>query len=171
MNFSFQIYLLSLISRLLKSRVTWSSQVVFCLFREKLHKHFQNTQAMERNMYWFILELNELQYTDDIGTRKLWYLSILIGYWWCNSALLSNNCFIMAFTTRQMVHESMRVETAKQVAYRSTSSLSQSLLLRRETKTNVPQRVCISILILKVQRLNLHFKLAEFWNMLCFSRY
>jgi len=77
----------------------------------------------------------------------------------------------MAFTTRQMVHESMRVETAKQVAYRSTSSLSQSLLLRRETKTNVPQRVCISILILKVQRLNLHFKLAEFWNMLCFSRY
>lgn len=146
------------------------SQVIFCLLREKLDEHFQNTQATERNtLIYSEIEWNTI-YSWYTRARKLCFLSIPIGYWWCNSVLLSNNYFIMVFTRRQMVHESMHMETMKQAAYWSTSCLCQSLLLRRENKNNALQSVFLRIIILKAQSLNLHCKLAQLWNMLCFLK-
>lgn len=105
------------------------------------------------------------------GRRKLWFFSILIGYWWCNGALLSDNCFITVFTGRQMVCESMHGEATKQVAYWFTSCLYQSLLLRRGNKTSVLQGTFIGIIVLEGWRLNLHSKLARLWNILFSLKY
>lgn len=85
--------------------------------------------------------------------------------------LLSDNCFIMVFTRRQMVRESMHMETAKQVAYWSTGCLCQSLLLREENKTDILQGVFIRIIILKAWSLHLHSKLAQQGHMLCSLKY
>lgn len=53
--------------------------MVFCFFGEKLPKHFQNTQASERIVYWFILKLSNLQYTDDTQGQEN---SGSAAFWW-----------------------------------------------------------------------------------------
>lgn len=65
----------------------------------------------------------------------------------------------------------MHMETAKQVAYWSTSCLCQSLLLRGENKTDILQGVFIRIIILKARGLHLHSKLAQLWHTLCSLKY